>query len=49
VLNDGRRFRIYKKYFDKSDIVLMQTKHRVNLTTEYFGKVFLSLSGTFRK
>lgn len=49
VLNDGRRFQIYKKYFDKSDILSMQTKHRINLTIEHFGKVFLTLAGTFRK
>lgn len=47
-LNDGRRFQIYKKYFDEKDLVLMQDKHRIDLLTGHFGKAFFASQGTFR-
>jgi len=47
-LNDGRRFQIYKKYFDEEDLVSMQDRHGIDLVTGHFGKVFFASQGTFR-
>ncbi|MFX1537216.1 MAG: hypothetical protein ACFFDI_23665, partial [Promethearchaeota archaeon] len=47
-LNDGRRFQIYKKYFNEEDLVLMQDKHRIDLLRGHFGKTFFASQGTFR-
>ena len=47
VLNDGRRFDIYKKYFDKDDISSMERRHRLRLTIEHLGRSFIAVSGNF--
>ena len=47
-LNDGRTFDIYKRYFDESVIKLMAKKHRLCLSLEYMGRVFVAALGEFK-
>ena len=47
VLDDGRSFEIYKKYFDKDDISSMEEKHRLNLAIEHSERSFIAVSGRF--
>jgi len=46
-LNDGREFRIYKKYFDENDLVRMQDAHGMELVLEHFGGAFFAARCTF--
>ena len=41
VLNDGRVFTIYKRYFDKSDVEQIFEKHSFKLQSFYCGEVML--------
>ena len=45
VLNDGRIFTIYKRYFDNSDIEEMFKRHLLKLESSYIGDVFLAVIG----
>jgi ubiquinone/menaquinone biosynthesis C-methylase UbiE len=45
VLNDGRMFTVYKRYFDKSDIDEMFKKYLFKLESSYIGDVFLAVIG----
>jgi SAM-dependent methyltransferase len=47
-LKDGRRFRIYKKYFEERDLMAMEEIHSITLVTEYFGTAFFTSRGAFR-
>ena len=42
VLNDGRRFKIYKRYFEKSDIEEMFSKYDFEVKTCYVGMAIIS-------
>jgi len=44
-LNDGRIFRIYKRYFNKSDIEEKFDKYRFKFGSCYIGEVFLAVIG----
>jgi len=44
-LNDGKRFEIYKRYFDEGDIRGWGDKYNVALRVEHFGTAFLAVSG----
>ena len=44
-LNNGKEFPIYKKYFDRQDIVNMGTMYEMNMEIHHFGKVFCAFSG----
>jgi ubiquinone/menaquinone biosynthesis C-methylase UbiE len=46
-LNDGRSFRIYKKYFSVADIRIMEARYDFSANIEHFGEVFLAVSGSF--
>ena len=46
-LNDGRRFEIYKRYFDREDILYMEEKHDLTLEVLHYGRVFLAVLGRF--
>ncbi len=48
LLNDGRRFDVYKRYFDKKDIASMEKEHNLKASIEHFGRVFLAVSAAFR-
>jgi ubiquinone/menaquinone biosynthesis C-methylase UbiE len=43
-LNDGTRFEIYKRYFDRQDIDGWATKYGVRLAIEHFGTAFVAVS-----
>ncbi len=45
VLNDGRRFTVYKRYFDKSAIEEMFEKYLFKIESSYTGDVFLAVKG----
>ncbi|KYK37830.1 MAG: hypothetical protein AYK18_08815 [Theionarchaea archaeon DG-70] len=42
VLNDGRKFKIYKRYVEKSDIERMCSKHDFKIKSSYTGKAFIT-------
>ncbi|HET9270124.1 MAG TPA: class I SAM-dependent methyltransferase [Vicinamibacterales bacterium] len=44
-LNDGTRFEIYKRYFDRNDVVEWGRRYRVSLEIEHFGAAFVAVSG----
>jgi len=44
-LNDGRKFTIYKRYFDRSNIERMFKKYLLGLESLYIGDVFLVAVG----
>ena len=44
-LNDGRCFDIYKRYFEKNDIIEMQKRYKIALSLEHIGRVFIAISG----
>jgi cyclopropane fatty-acyl-phospholipid synthase-like methyltransferase len=46
-LNDGTRFDIYKRYFDRQDISDWATKYDLIVSIEHFGTAFLAVSGRF--
>ncbi len=45
ILNDGRKFTIYKRYFTKSDITKMFKRHGLKLKSLHMGDVFFSAIG----
>lgn len=45
VLNDGRTFTIYKRYFDKSDIEEMFKRYGFTLQSYYMGDLILAVIG----
>ncbi len=42
ILNDGRKFVIYKRYFTRADITRMCKKHGLKLDSLHMGKVFFA-------
>jgi len=42
VLNDGRRFKIYKRYFEKSDLEGMAHRHNFKIKSCYVGTAFIA-------
>lgn len=48
-LSDGRRYEIYKKYFDENDLDVMARTHGIDLDIEYFGKVYFAATGKIVK
>ncbi len=44
-LRDGRKFTLYKKYFDQSDIENVFKNHGLHLEEIYFGDVFFGVRG----
>lgn len=49
VLNDGRIFTIYKRYFDKSDTKKMFKRYLFKLESSHIGDVFLAVIGENHK
>ncbi len=47
-LNDGRKFTIYKRYFDSSDVEKMFKKYLFELESFYIGDVFLAAVGRIK-
>ena len=41
-LNDGRVFRIYKKYFDETNFNTMLKRHQFSIETLHVGKLFIA-------
>jgi len=41
ILNDGRTFSVYKRYFEKSDIERMCSRYNFNIKSFYIGKAFI--------
>jgi ubiquinone/menaquinone biosynthesis C-methylase UbiE len=46
-LFDGRKFEIYKRFFDKKDLRELSTKYHFTLDIVYWGKVFFLATGQF--
>ncbi len=46
-LNDGRRFNIYKKYYDKTDVQLLAMKYKIKFDILHQGKIFIVFRGGF--
>ena len=44
-LNDGTRFEILKRYFDRNDVVEWGRRYQVALEIEHFGAAFVAVSG----
>ena len=44
-LNDGSRFEIYKRYFDRDDVAEWGRRYQVSLEIEHFGAAFMAVSG----
>jgi len=42
VLNDGRRFRVYKRYFDKSDVEEMFKRYGFEVISSYIGEALIA-------
>lgn len=45
VLNDGRKFTVYKRYFDRADIEGIFERYRLKLQSYYMGDVILAAIG----
>jgi gamma-glutamylcysteine synthetase len=45
VLNDGRKFSVYKRYFDRADIMIIFERYRFRLKSYYIGDVILAVGG----
>lgn len=48
-LNDGRIFKVYKKYFKVEDIKKMSSRYKFVIKDIYFGEVFLAFIAGFSK
>jgi SAM-dependent methyltransferase len=48
-LFDGRKFSIYKRFFEKSDLQIMCETYSMDLEIEYWGRVFFMAVGRFNK
>jgi len=46
-LSDGRKFEIYKKYFDRTDIQTLGSKYKIKFDVLHEGKVFIAFRGSF--
>jgi ubiquinone/menaquinone biosynthesis C-methylase UbiE len=46
-LNDGTRFEVYKRYFDREDVLGWVNKYRTQLSVEHFGTAFVAVTGCF--
>jgi ubiquinone/menaquinone biosynthesis C-methylase UbiE len=46
VSKDGRRFKVYKRYFDASDLVETTGKYGYRATVLYAGRAFIAVSAT---
>lgn len=46
-LNDGRQFKIYKKYFDENDVYQMADKNGFRILNMYLGEAFLTFKACF--
>jgi 2-polyprenyl-3-methyl-5-hydroxy-6-metoxy-1,4-benzoquinol methylase len=44
-LNDGTRFEILKRYFDRDDVAGWGRRYQVSLEIEHFGAAFVAVSG----
>ena len=44
-LNDGTRFEIYKRYFDRNDVAEWGRRYQVSIEIEHFGAAFVAVSG----
>jgi hypothetical protein len=42
VLNDGRIFRVYKRYFDKSDVEEMLKRYKFEVISYYAGEALIA-------
>jgi ubiquinone/menaquinone biosynthesis C-methylase UbiE len=45
ILNDGRKFTIYKRYFTKEEVRFIFKKYRFKLISFYFGDAFFAVIG----
>jgi demethylmenaquinone methyltransferase/2-methoxy-6-polyprenyl-1,4-benzoquinol methylase len=48
LLNDGRRFEIYKKYFTTTDFVMMAEAHDADVAILHEGRTFIAVQGKFK-
>ncbi|MDD5622964.1 MAG: class I SAM-dependent methyltransferase [Actinomycetota bacterium] len=48
-LADGRKFKIYKKYFDEKDLYKIAEKNGFKILDIYFGEAFLAFKACFGK
>ena len=48
-LTDGRKFKIYKKYFDEKDLYKMTEKNGFRILDIFFGETFLAFKACFGK
>lgn len=48
VLSDGRKFDIYKRYFERQDLDTLAEGNKFNLEIIYWGNVFFLATGRFR-
>jgi ubiquinone/menaquinone biosynthesis C-methylase UbiE len=46
-LNNGRKFNIYKKYFDRADIRVLGAKYEIKFDVLHEGKIFVVFKGSF--
>lgn len=44
-LNDGRSFKIYKRYFDEGDLAAILDKYGITVKKSYFGTTFTAIIG----
>jgi ubiquinone/menaquinone biosynthesis C-methylase UbiE len=44
-LNDGTRFEILKRYFDRNDVAQWGRRYQVSIEIEHFGAAFVAVSG----
>lgn len=47
-LNDGRKFKIYKRYFNRNDVEILKTKYSLELEIILEGRVFIGLKGRIK-
>jgi ubiquinone/menaquinone biosynthesis C-methylase UbiE len=48
-VNDGRKFEIYKRYIDRTDIEPWVERFRIAIRIEHFGPALCALSGRFER
>ncbi len=46
-LSDGRKFKIYKKYLDRTDVKSLAMKYRIKFDVLHEGKIFIVFRGSF--
>jgi hypothetical protein len=44
-LNDGRTYKIYKRYFEEADLPNLLIRYNIKLKKKYFGKSFTAVIG----